>query len=139
MGRIMFFRWPSCLLAALCGGLLIPLELAYAEWKSTFALACTFRGDKATFVTSGDTSSGEATIAYEQKFRPAFAEADLGTDPKPTIAILVRGRSSTRPSRDLYIIDTALGIFTHVHENYADGPDKPPVMAVQGGTCTAAR
>ena len=68
----------------------------------------------------------------------AFVRFDFNTSPQPKLAVLLKGQGRLGEWRDLYIIDTALGTFTHVNEIYADGPNKEPSMAVQGGTCTAA-
>lgn len=104
-----------------------------------FALACTFRGGQSSFVVSGDYAKGEAAMSrVDGTVAKAFVKFDFNTSPQPKLAVLLKGQGRSGEWRDLYIIDTALGTFTHVNEQYVDGPDKEPFMAVQGGTCTAA-
>jgi hypothetical protein len=120
-------------------GVLVPVRQPRAE-AYNFALACTYTGGRASFVVSGDYVKGEATISRRDGTQTrAFVKWDFNTTPQARLAVLVRGQAQTGEWRDLYIIDTALGTFTHVNEHYVDGPGNDPFMAVQGGTCTAPR
>jgi hypothetical protein len=125
----------ACLLSAL-----VPARQLRAE-DYNFALVCAFKPQEwRTVVVSGDYVTGEATISHpDGTLRRAFVafDGDRGGAP-PKLAVLVKGKGRSE-WRDLYIIDTALGTFTHVNEVYADGPDKQPSMVVQGGTCKSAR
>ena len=130
-------KTPQRLVAIAVLAVLILIGQTQAE-ASTFALACTFKGGAYSFVVSGDYVKGEAYISRAGGgLSPAFVRWDFNTVPKPVLAILVRGKGHDY-WRDLYIIDTALGTFTHVNEIFAS-PDKELSMAVQGGTCIAAR
>ena len=103
-----------------------------------FALACTFRGGLSNFVVSGNYVKGEATISRaDGTLAKSFVRFDFNTAPQPKLAILLKGLGRLGEWRDLYVIDTAVGTFTHVTEQYVDGTDKEPFMAVQGGTCAA--
>jgi hypothetical protein len=105
---------------------------------SNFAMACTYRGGQASFVVSGDYVKGEAAISRaDGTLAKAFVTFEFNTS-SPKLAVLLKGKGRLGEGRDLYIIDTGLGTFTHVNEIYADGPDKDPSMVVQVGTCTAA-
>src|SRR5262249_17788762 len=103
---------------------------------SSFSLTCAFKGGGLPFVISGSATTGEATIVYENITRKALVKADLTTSRQTTLAISVRGTNRTGVDwRDLYVINTALGTFTHVAEKVADFQ----IMAVQSGTCTSTR
>ena len=105
---------------------------------SNFAMACTYRGGQASFVVSGDYVKGEAVISRaDGTLAKAFVTFEFNTS-SPKLAVLLKGKGRLGEGRDLYIIDTGLGTFTHVNEIYADGPDKDPSMVVQVGNCTAA-
>jgi hypothetical protein len=106
---------------------------------SAFALACIFQGAAASFVVTGDYVKREATVSRSGGGAArAFVSWDFTTPPKPKLAILVRGKGRSGDWRDLYVVDTAARAFTHINEQWVDGPDHDPFMAVQGGTCTSA-
>ena len=103
-----------------------------------FAFACTYRGGQSSFVVSGDYVRGEAAISRADGTLAKALVIDFGTSSQPKLAVLVKGQGRLGDWRDLYIIDTGPGTFTHVNEIYADGPDKDPSMVVQVGTCAVA-
>ena len=105
---------------------------------SNFAMACTYRGGQSSFVVSGDYVKGEAAISRADGTLAKALVIDFGTSSQPKLAVLLKGQGRLGDWRDLYIIDTGLGTFTHVNEIYADGPDKDPSMVVQVGTCVVA-
>jgi hypothetical protein len=119
-------------------GVILPVGQPRAE-ADDFALACVFRPQEwRTFVVSGKYSKGEATISRpDGTLSRAFVAFDFDRGGAPLkLVVLVKGQGRLGEWRDLYVIDTALGTFSHVNEIYADGPDKQPSMAVHGGTCT---
>ena len=105
---------------------------------SNFTMACTYRGGQASFVVSGDYVKGEAAISRADGTLAKALVIDFGTSSQPKLAVLLKGQGRLGDWRDLYIIDTGPGTFTHVNEIYADGPDKDPSMVVQVGTCAVA-
>jgi hypothetical protein len=119
-------------------GVLLPVRQPRADAADEFALACTFTGGRSSFVVNGDYVKGEATLSHSGGTRGALVRSDFKYK-TPKLAVLVRGQGKNWEWRDLYIIDTALGTFTHVNEQYADGPGNDPSIAVQGGTCTSPR
>ncbi len=118
--------------------LMAALPVYSANGSSSFSLACSFRGGKASFVVSGDYTTQKAgIIGATGSVREAQVSFEMGVLPPPTLAILVRGKGNLGDWRDLYIVGAAGGPFTHINEIWADGPDKAPFMAVQSGVCAA--
>jgi hypothetical protein len=106
-----------------------------------FFIACTFDGGAASFTASGDYIKHTASISRVDGSRmPAYVTLNFRTASAPTLVLLLRGKSKADWAwRDLYIVDTAQGTFSHVNENWPDGPDSDPSMIVQGGTCASSR
>lgn len=122
----------------IAGLIVSSISAAEAAQMGEFALACVFHGGRHSFVVQGDYTEKRATISHSSGMRTAYVASNFKLP--PTLSILVRGKTQRDEDwRDLYIVDTALGTFTHVHETWADGPNSDPFMAVQSGTCTSAR
>jgi hypothetical protein len=106
-----------------------------------FSVACTFAGGTTTFVASGDYTARTAVISWQDgSVVHAFVTPRYDTMPKPTLALLVRGKTKAGSLwRDLYLVETGQGTFTQVNEIWADGPDRDPSMTVQGGSCRSTK
>jgi len=122
-------------------GVLLPARQPRAvEGTYDFVLACAIKPQQwRTIVISGDYAKGEATVSRPDGTLSRAFVAFTGEPPQRKLAILIKGKGRSGEWRDLYVIDTALGTVSHVNEVYADGPDKPPSMVLEDGTCRPSR
>ena len=87
-----------------------------------------WRKQNSASVVSGDYVKGEAVISrVDGTLAKAFVKWDFDTALKPKLAVLLKGQGRVGEWRDLYIIDTALGTFTHVNEQWFDRKEEKPI------------
>lgn len=107
-----------------------PITPAAIAGDGQLALACTFEGGKAKFVAILDRSAGTAEVSS-----PRGGMKSGVVTPYGELVFFVSGTGTRGAWRDTYFVSDTGGTFAHLHEEYPDGPDKPPFMAGQSGTC----